>query len=75
MRFVTINTTCRTDSGFTAVSDVNQTHGGSAYDNQESFLFAEVLKYSYLAHSGVQKGDKNTFVFNTEGHPVRVVRG
>ncbi|KAJ5388399.1 Glycoside hydrolase family 47 [Penicillium cosmopolitanum] len=77
--FVAINSTCRTDSGFAAVSDVNQANGGSKYDNQESFLFAEVLKYSYLAHSEdaawqVQKGDKNTFVFNTEAHPVRVVR-
>lgn len=77
--FVAINSTCRTDSGFSAVSDVNKANGGSKSDNQESFLFAEVLKYSYLAHSEdaawqVQKGDKNTFVFNTEAHPVRVVR-
>jgi hypothetical protein len=30
---------------------VNKANGGSKYDNQESFLFAEVMKYSYLAHS------------------------
>ena len=73
---------------------MNAASGGSRYDNQESFLFAEVMKYSYLAHSDgefaysallrylvlikteaawqVQKGDQNTFVFNTEAHPVRV---
>lgn len=49
--FVAINATCRTDSGFAAVSNVNTKNGGSNYDNQESFLFAEVMKYSYLAHA------------------------
>lgn len=46
-----INATCRTDSGFAAVSNVNAQNGGFKYDNQESFFFAEVMKYSYLAHS------------------------
>lgn len=46
--FKAINATCRTDSGFAAVSNVNATGGGSKYDNQESFLYAEVMKYSYL---------------------------
>lgn len=77
--FVAINSTCRTDSGFAAVSDVNKANGGSKYDNQESFLFAEVMKYSYLAHSEdaawqVQNGGKNTFVYNTEAHPISVAR-
>ncbi|KAJ5161791.1 CAZyme family GH47 [Penicillium capsulatum] len=77
--FVAINETCRTDSGFAALTNVNAAKGGSQEDNQESFLFAEVMKYSYLAHSEdapwqVQTGDKNTFVLNTEAHPVRVVR-
>jgi mannosyl-oligosaccharide alpha-1,2-mannosidase len=31
---------------------VNAANGGGRYDNQESFLFAEVMKYVYLAHSG-----------------------
>lgn len=46
--FQAINATCRTDSGFAAVSDVNSAGGGFKYDNQESFLYAEVMKYSYL---------------------------
>ncbi|KAJ5292033.1 CAZyme family GH47 [Penicillium angulare] len=75
--FVAINATCRTDSGFAAVTNVNAANGGTKDDNQESFLFAEVMKYSYLAHAEdaewqVQAGDKNTFVFNTEAHPMRV---
>ncbi|KAJ5167225.1 Mannosyl-oligosaccharide alpha-1-2-mannosidase [Penicillium canariense] len=76
--FVAINATCRTDSGFAGVSNVNAKNGGSKYDNQESFLFAEVMKYSYLIHAEdaewqVKTGDKNSFVFNTEAHPVRVM--
>lgn len=74
---------------------MNAAHGGSRIDNQESFLFAEVLKYCYLAFSEgtlllrkkwnkklttatdeewqVAKDGKNQFVFNTEGHPMRVI--
>jgi mannosyl-oligosaccharide alpha-1,2-mannosidase len=48
---VGINATCRTDSGFAAVTNVNAANGGSKDNNQESFLFAEVLKYSYLTHA------------------------
>jgi mannosyl-oligosaccharide alpha-1,2-mannosidase len=33
------------------MSDVNAVGGGSHYDNEESFLFAEVLKYAYLTHA------------------------
>ncbi|KAJ5725368.1 Mannosyl-oligosaccharide alpha-1-2-mannosidase [Penicillium malachiteum] len=77
--FVAINATCRTDSGFAAVSNVNTAGGGTKDDNQESFLFAEVMKYSYLTHAEdaewqVQAGDQNEFVFNTEAHPMRVKR-
>ncbi|KAJ5682682.1 Mannosyl-oligosaccharide alpha-1-2-mannosidase [Penicillium macrosclerotiorum] len=77
--FSAIYTNCYTDSGFAALSNVNAKGGGSKYDNQESFLFAEVMKYSYLAHAEdaawqVQKGSGNKFVFNTEAHPMQVVR-
>ncbi|THC95625.1 hypothetical protein EYZ11_004887 [Aspergillus tanneri] len=78
--FVSIKKYCRTDSGFAGLMDVNAKDGGGRYDNQESFLFAEVMKYAYLTHSSdeewqVQKGDGNQFVFNTEAHPFRVHRG
>ncbi|EAW07379.1 glycoside hydrolase family 47 protein [Aspergillus clavatus NRRL 1] len=80
--FVAINKTCRTGSGYAGLTNVNAENGGGRYDNQESFLFAEVLKYAYLTHSEelmaaedawqVQRGDGNQFVFNTEAHPIRV---
>lgn len=47
--FVAINATTRTASGFSAIEDVNTPGGGKKLDNQESFLFAEVMKYCYLA--------------------------
>ncbi|PLN80649.1 mannosyl-oligosaccharide alpha-1,2-mannosidase 1B [Aspergillus taichungensis] len=74
--FESINRYCRTKSGFAGLKNVNAANGGGHDDNQESFLFAEVMKYAYLAQSEdapwqVQRG-KNEFVFNTEGHPIAV---
>lgn len=51
--FEAINKTCRTDYGFSAISNVDAADGGSRMDKQESFLFAEVFKYLYLIHAGV----------------------
>jgi mannosyl-oligosaccharide alpha-1,2-mannosidase len=48
--FEAINRYCRTDSGFSAIRDVNAEDGGGKSDVQESFVFAEVLKYVYLTH-------------------------
>ncbi|KAI1758110.1 glycoside hydrolase family 47 protein [Xylaria castorea] len=75
--FLNINKTCSAGVGFSAVTDVNAPNGGSFYDSQESFWFAEVLKYSYLIQAGeapyqVNADHDNQWVFNTEAHPVRV---
>jgi mannosyl-oligosaccharide alpha-1,2-mannosidase len=51
--FVAINATCRVGSGFAELQDVNASNGGGFNDFQDSFLFAEVLKYSYLIHAPV----------------------
>lgn len=48
--FEAINRHCRTDTGFSAIRDVNAEDGGGKTDVQESFVFAEVLKYVYLTH-------------------------
>ncbi|KAL4970509.1 glycoside hydrolase family 47 protein [Aspergillus stella-maris] len=75
--FNNINNYCRTPSGFAGLQNVNAANGGGRDDNQESFMFAEVLKYTYLAFAPedewqVQKGSANTFVYNTEAHPFKV---
>jgi len=74
--FLGINASCRTDSGYTEIADVNTPGGGQKLDFQESFWFAEVLKYLFLiftdsARVGVTHGD-NKFVFNTEAHVLKV---
>ncbi|EDU39520.1 mannosyl-oligosaccharide 12-alpha-mannosidase precursor [Pyrenophora tritici-repentis] len=76
--FLAINATTRVGSGYSAISDVNVVGGGEFTNFQESFWFAEVLKYSYMIHAGdaewqVGKNGVNEFVFNTEAHPVKVL--
>jgi mannosyl-oligosaccharide alpha-1,2-mannosidase len=51
--FRRVNATCRVGSGYSSVRDVNREGGGGFHDFQESFWFAEVLKYSYLIHAEV----------------------
>lgn len=51
--FQRINATCRVGSGYSSINDVNAPKGGGFSDFQESFWFAEVLKYSYLIHAEV----------------------
>lgn len=48
--FEAINKNCRTDTGFSSITDVNAPEGGDKGDVQESFVFAEVMKYVYLIH-------------------------
>lgn len=48
--FEAINRYCRTPSGFSAISDVDDPDGGDKLDIQESFVFAEVIKYVFLTH-------------------------
>lgn len=45
---------CRTDSGFSAIKNVNAADGGGKMDVQESFVFAEVMKYVYLTQLEVR---------------------
>jgi mannosyl-oligosaccharide alpha-1,2-mannosidase len=75
--FVAINATTRVGSGYSSIKDVDAVGGGGFTDFQESFWFAEVLKYSYLIQSGdaewqVGKGGLDMWVYNTEAHPVKV---
>lgn len=51
--FLAINSTCRVGSGYSSIKNVNVVGGGGFSNFQESFWFAEVLKYSYLIHAEV----------------------
>jgi mannosyl-oligosaccharide alpha-1,2-mannosidase len=76
--FKAINATCRTGSGFSAISNVNAPHGGTFSNFQESFIFAETFKYAWLIQAEDSKmhvakmGEEQTWVLNTEGHPFKV---
>ncbi|KAK5119655.1 hypothetical protein LTR85_007484 [Meristemomyces frigidus] len=81
--FQAINKVCKTETGFSAISNVNAVDGGEKLDRQESFVFAEVLKYIYLIHLEDENVDyhvqdsragklRNTWVFNTEAHPFMI---
>ncbi|CAL3968850.1 unnamed protein product [Diplocarpon coronariae] len=75
--FLAIRENCIVGSGFAELKHVNAPQGGGYRDLQESFLFAEVLKYSYLIHAPddewqVAHHGKNGWVFNTEAHPFKV---
>jgi mannosyl-oligosaccharide alpha-1,2-mannosidase len=52
--FVAINSTARVGSGFAELNNVNVAGGGGYNDFQDSFLFAEVMKYCYLIHAPVR---------------------
>jgi len=48
--FLAINKVCKTDTGFSAISNVTAMDGGRKLDKQESFVFAEMLKYMWVIH-------------------------
>ncbi|EFX03144.1 mannosyl-oligosaccharide alpha-1,2-mannosidase precursor [Grosmannia clavigera kw1407] len=78
--FLAINKTCAVGSGYSSINDVNKAGGGGFQNFQESFWFAEVLKYSFLiqapdADYQVQPDHTNKFVFNTECHPLLIPGG
>jgi len=65
--------------GFTAIDDVTRADGGKKKHEQDSYFFAETLKYAYMIHADVNAeyqvqppGKEQKWVFNTEAHPVRV---
>ncbi|XP_071782758.1 mannosyl-oligosaccharide 1,2-alpha-mannosidase IA isoform X1 [Centroberyx gerrardi] len=64
---------CRVDSGFSGIRDVYATAVG--HDNmQQSFFLSETLKYLYLLFSDDDLLPLEDWVFNTEAHPLPVVR-
>lgn len=65
---------CRVDGGFTGLRDVyNASPNAPKDDVQQSFFFAELLKYLYLIFSDDQLIPLDKWVFNTEAHmlPIR----
>lgn len=59
---------CRTDGGYTGFRDV-RAPDTTQDDVQQSFFFAETLKYLYLIFSDDSVLPFDKYVFNTEAHP------
>ncbi|XP_023668860.2 mannosyl-oligosaccharide 1,2-alpha-mannosidase IA isoform X1 [Paramormyrops kingsleyae] len=64
---------CRVESGFSGIRDVYATT--PSHDNmQQSFFLAETLKYLYLLFSDDDLLSLDDWVFNTEAHPLPIIR-
>jgi mannosyl-oligosaccharide alpha-1,2-mannosidase len=63
--FVHINASCSIgDIGLDGLVNVNDPTGGGYLNHQESFLFAELLKYSYLIQAGVSKSSSRSLLLS-----------
>ena len=60
---------CRTENGYSGIKDVYEAAAPSKDDVQQSFFFAETLKYLYLIFSDDSVLPLDKYVFNTEAHP------
>ncbi|CAN8095793.1 unnamed protein product [Discula destructiva] len=69
--FETIEKLTRSEIGAWGLRDVTQADGGEHLDTMESFWLAETLKYFYLVFSEFDVVDLDTWVLNTEAHPLR----
>ena len=59
---------CRTENGYSGITDVTSDNPPKD-DVQQSFFFAETLKYLYLIFSDDDVLPLDKYVFNTEAHP------
>ncbi|KAJ7643765.1 glycoside hydrolase family 47 protein [Roridomyces roridus] len=57
-------------AGFAGLNDVNDPSAG-LIDDMQSFWFAEVLKYLFLTFDNPSHISLDTYVFNTECHPLK----
>ena len=61
---------CRTEHGYSGVADVYASDDAVKHDDvQQSFFFAETLKYLFLIFSDDDVLPLDKYVFNTEAHP------
>lgn len=66
-----INTHCRVENGFVGIKNVYSDRSPKD-DVQQSFFFAETLKYLYLIFSDDKLISFDEWVFNSEGHPLPI---
>ncbi|KAJ1954531.1 hypothetical protein GGI12_005770 [Dipsacomyces acuminosporus] len=73
--FTAIEKYTRTPYGYAAYANVyNTTILGNQRDVMESFFLAETLKYLYLLFSPTDTISLDEYVFNTEAHPLKIIK-
>lgn len=70
--FSAINKHARRDRGFSQIPNVNNPNDRGVRGAQDSYFFAETLKYLYLTFADTSVISPASWVFNTEGHPLRI---
>jgi len=71
--FNSLYTYCRSRTGYSGLVNVDSVDSPQD-DRQESFFFAETLKYLYLIFDDPARFPLDEWVFNTEAHPLRVTQ-
>uniref|UniRef100_A0A9J2PPD1 alpha-1,2-Mannosidase n=1 Tax=Ascaris lumbricoides TaxID=6252 RepID=A0A9J2PPD1_ASCLU len=64
---------CKKEGGYAGLVNVYDASGGSD-DVQQSFFLAETLKYAYLTFTDASIVSLDDWVFNTEAHPLPILR-
>ena len=72
--FLAIEKYCKTPGGYAGLQNVDSTSKGNNDDLQQSFFLAETLKYLYLIFSDDDVISIDEYVFNTEAHPMRILK-
>ncbi|EPB91307.1 hypothetical protein HMPREF1544_01824 [Mucor circinelloides 1006PhL] len=70
--FESIEKHCKTEHGYSSVENIMDNQGDITSNFQESFFFAETLKYLFLIFSDKSLISLDDYVFNTEAHPFRL---
>ncbi|POV97192.1 hypothetical protein PSHT_14700 [Puccinia striiformis] len=72
--FQSLQKHCKASAIFSAIADVNSLPAKFT-DDSESFLYAELFKYFYLTFSDPNLLSLDEYVFTTEAHPFRIMKG
>ncbi|KAG2198086.1 hypothetical protein INT47_011921 [Mucor saturninus] len=70
--FEAIEKYCKTTSGYTRIADVTNQEDVQPLNFEESYFFAETLKYLYLMFTDPSYISLDEYVFNTEAHPFKL---
>ncbi|KAI8144823.1 glycoside hydrolase [Fennellomyces sp. T-0311] len=70
--FESIEKYCKTPSGYTRIADVSDADNVNALDFEESYFFAETLKYLYLIFADPSVISLDEWVLSTEAHPFKL---